>query len=520
MGTQKVATLAVLALGLWASMALAAGGPSAAGDLFEAAHRGDVPGAMRLIRDHPELVNTRDTNGETALRVALSYGHMDVVRAIWPYTAKDNISAAAALGDLTALRAQLRANPESANEADDGGWTPLHWAADQGQAEAAALLLDGGARLVRGGPWGRDPLLVAAAEGNNECVEVFLAHGADVNAAGADGMTALHYAVWQQHYDTAALLLARGANANAQTEFGQTPLHIAAAQGNEAVVKLLLRSSADVNARDLHEATPLTSAVGEDQLGTARLLLAHGARHDMFSAAGLGDGNAVRDLLRQNTALVAERDGLDEKTPLFWAVSRGHPEAIRLLVKAGAALEARDKRGQTALHWAVFKDQRDAAEQLLALGADVNAPATKRDHETPLMYAAELGYVKMAELLLHHGAAVDLRDEWGYSALHYAARKGTRDVAALLIDRGANVSARGGPGSSTPLQDAAAGGHLSTVRLLLDRGADVAATDNDGDTALTIAQKGGRSAVARLLVSYAERARSRSGRPVAAGPGG
>ena len=70
-----------------------------------------------------------------------------------------------------------------------------------------------------------------------------------------------------------------------------------------------------------------------------------------------------------------------------------------------------------------------------------------------------------------------------------------------LLNRGASLDVRD-EDSSTPLHDAAAGGHYNIVKLLLSKGADVGVFDEDGDSPLHLACNGGHAAVAGLLLEH------------------
>lgn len=122
------------------------------------------------------------------------------------------------------------------------------------------------------------------------------------------------------------------------------------------------------------------------------------------------------------------------------------------------------------------------------------------DGATLLHLAARDGIRAEAESLLQAGYGVNAVDNRGYTPLHYAARAGHASVVEVLLLRGADVNAESPPeGVVTPLLLAAAGGHLAVVRLLLARGASTTITDDSGRTPLTLARRGGRSAIAALL---------------------
>ena len=102
------------------------------------------------------------------------------------------------------------------------------------------------------------------------------------------------------------------------------------------------------------------------------------------------------------------------------------------------------RRGDSfaALHYAAKKGRKDAAEVLLANGADVNV----RDLSdwTPLHFAASRGHKDVAQVLLANGADVNAKDVLGRTPLHLAAPawRGGKHVAELLLAKGADVNAK------------------------------------------------------------------------------
>lgn len=200
---------------------------------------------------------------------------------------------------------------------------------------------------------------------------------------------------------------------------------------------------------------------------------------------------------RYDPKLAAVVMRLRERGSFIEVLKTGDLTEIRDVLNYEPGLAAsRDEQGATPLLAAASKGYKEAAELLLAKGADVNAK--DEDGVTPLYKAALMGHKDMAELLLAHGANVNLKDENGVTPLYKAAEEGHKDVAELLLDKGADVNAMSKNGG-TPLYEAAESGSKEVVELLLARGADVNAKNGSGETPLHAAAENGHKDVAELL---------------------
>jgi ankyrin repeat protein len=208
---------------------------------------------------------------------------------------------------------------------------------------------------------------------------------------------------------------------------------------------------------------------------------------DLLGAAARGDASAVRAALAAATPPdLRDKDG---RTPLHWAAEGGHTEVIRVLLDAGAEVDAQELDryfGRTPLHLAAQGGHTDAIQLLLNAGAEVNAE-DRGYGSKPLWYAVASGHAAAAKLLLEAGAAVNASnrtrspvsagDITGETALDRATKDGRADLVALLLAHGASFTSR-------PLFSAMARGHIEVMRLLLDHGADVHAKGWDGSTLL------------------------------------
>lgn len=187
------------------------------------------------------------------------------------------------------------------------------------------------------------------------------------------------------------------------------------------------------------------------------------------------------NILLEHGALVQVWDNHHRATPLHCAASVGNITSLRLLLKAGADVNA-GLAGRSALHYAVQSTAIDCVRELLKAGANPNTPQVYT--ETPLHVAAAMGSAVCVRLLLEHGANVQVQfGPWKTTALHLAAEDENAECSKLLLDAGAEINAQNHR-HQTPLHIAALSQSGETLELLLKRGANPNAEDNDGRTPL------------------------------------
>ncbi|HYL38342.1 MAG TPA: ankyrin repeat domain-containing protein, partial [Bryobacteraceae bacterium] len=166
-----------------------------------------------------------------------------------------------------------------------------------------------------------------------------------------------------------------------------------------------------------------------------------------------------------------------DATLVMHAAAFGSPEAMRMLLAAGADVDARNAFDATALLWAA----RDPVKVALLLARDANVNAQSKQGRTPLIVAAASSS-ESVRLLLAKGADVKAHDGAGITALMNAALAGDLDSVRWLVDKGADVNAeatRFQDFGATPLMAAACSGNPAVVRYLVVKGAKLQVASNN-----------------------------------------
>ena len=162
-----------------------------------------------------------------------------------------------------------------------------------------------------------------------------------------------------------------------------------------------------------------------------RLLLAAGPTLDVWDAASVGDTARLAQILDQDPSLVNAYSG-DGFFPLGLAAFFGHTPAARLLVERGAAVghAARNPMKVQPLHSAVAGRHFDIVRLLVEAGAPMNAG--QQEGWTPLQGAVHNQDLDMVRYLLDHGADPKAQNEAGTSAIGLAADGGSAEMLKLL----------------------------------------------------------------------------------------
>lgn len=239
--------------------------------------------------------------------------------------------------------------------------------------------------------------------------------------------------------------LDHGADPNTKRKGGNRipALGLAADKGNDPIVRALLKRGANIDATDCAKNTPLMHASRAARKDVVATLLSacpkptvNCRNQDGSIPLGSIAGNGGEEITRMLLDAGADIEAKDDKgrTPLVRAVSYGHIDVINTLLDRGANIETRSLKGYTPLFDAVYAavNALETVQLLLRRGADVHA---KDNIGNTALYHAAGGSIKIITALLEHEPSADVLvvNRYGETALFPAVRTGRIENVNLIL---------------------------------------------------------------------------------------
>jgi ankyrin repeat protein len=402
--------------------------------LMFAAQAGNGDAVTALLARGADVNAKEKVKGETALMIAAAHGRVDVIRILTAKGADPNVTtkvmdlaafnkeeqerfaqfqqqqAQASRGGRGAAPAEPNRggrgfNPNAKPGIDRqynftelvaywGGIAPLHFAARQGQIDAAKALLEAGANVdQRAIGDNSTPLVVAAINGHFDLARMLLDKGADPNAAQHNGVTPL-YAALNCQWAAKALYPQPRAYEQQQTSYLDlmNVLLDKGADPNVRLTKKVWYSQYDFDQSGVDEigSTPFWRAAYSADVDAMKLLVAHGADWNIPTSKGAGrprTGDIGERAVQDVSGLPPIPVGGPGVPPLLAAAGQGYGEgfaanhhrfapggmlpAVKYLVEElHADVNAREHEGNTAIHNAAARGDNEMIQYLISKGAD------------------------------------------------------------------------------------------------------------------------------------------------------
>lgn len=411
-------------------------------------------------------VNTVNESGHSPIHVAACYGKCIIVERLLSKGAEPNC-------------------------VDFFGSSPLHCAAAHGYQNIVLLLISAGAKLSQSDDDGNQPLHLASANGQIDCVKALLYFAEqagirlDVNAANKDGDTALHLAVKYYQKEIVEILLNYNANPFMKNKYENTVFELTESLSVKAILnekhdsvnlldvpnKFVINSSSVIpskrriskdeyglqpcRTKDIRIANELFRAAKYDDLKTLQRYLGFGPKNCFQNTSSPTESSfsyKCHPLCRCEKCNIESPNISDEETEEFPKMKVVSPNIC-------------DSDGFTVLHIACKYGSAVTVQFLLDIGAKINV-RTFEQLLTPLHIVCIQNQLNIAKILLSHTSCrINLQDQSGNTALHYASMAGNMRMVELLLKYTPDRMIRNARGK-TPLNEAEENLSYSLMRIL------------------------------------------------------
>lgn len=268
------------------------------------------------------------------------------------------------------------------------------------------------------------PVHFAAINPDPYYLKTLLSVKPEFNILDGQGRTPTHYASTCSAPEPLIYLIENGVNVKLADKVGKTPLYLAAEVGRLANVRVILKYQSMVESGSLGGGPPLLGSPDASKDSLINHPNSKNSYCPLHIAAANGHADVVAELLNQG----ADPDRTttatyDKLTPAMLAARHGHLPVLQLLIEKGDVnIEATDKKGRTALTYAVIDGQGHIVSYLLRMGA--NNQVKDSSGNTLVHYAAAYGWYFIWLLLLETGCPPNEPNDWKMTPLGIAFLKG------------------------------------------------------------------------------------------------
>ena len=450
-----------------------------------------------LLKSGKFDVNQRNAGGSTPLHLAVYKGHVKTVAKLLEHSnikinEPDNqgntpFQVGIEVGNARCIAELLKSKQVDEVQLAACAFTPLHWAIlNRSSAEKIEELLLQGVDVNAPDRYGHTPLHLAAEMGDAEVLAALLKSAEiEVNKLSNDKKTALYLAAKYGHAQAVTMLIA---SAGIQSEEAKgsclAALEVAAIHEHAAVIAELINSAkVDTYLPSQNAMKIINSAISEDKVKVVtELVKSEWIDFNGFSGPLLefvldnifqkGSGQMIVEVVRSNK-LGNEHLESFRFTSLHVAAITGDVKRIHeLLTSDGIDPNQLDgsSHGYAALHWAARNGHVEAVEELLKHSMlEVNILSTQ--YFTPMNLAISKGHLKVVMALLEDDRInANKPDGWGNPVLHQATLNNDLEIVTELLKSSKVDADLANEHGYTALHLAAYHGHVKVVAKLLSSG--------------------------------------------------
>lgn len=311
--------------------------------------------------------------------------------------------------------------------------------------------------------------------------------GANPNLRDSNASTALHLAIEGGFFDTAlALINLNGTDLYALNGDQKSPLELALAKKHWDIAAALIQAGVNPNSKKPNGSSIVSIAIREMD---GEIL------NSLVDAMGCDKNKILMDFFNAGND-INEKD-INGETVLHLAVRKNEKDWIMPLIKNGASLEASNKYGWTPLFSAIHFNSKSAFEALLEAGANLDSVDTHRN--TLLHFAAQNGKTEWIDYLIQKGIALEAINCRGGTPLIEAIVYEREETLEALLRAGANPNVQD-TSKKTPLHFATQIGKANFIKILIQHEADLEICDNWNFTPLQKAVNSGQEEAFLVLL--------------------
>lgn len=458
------------------------------------------------------LIDAQDSDGNTALHLAVIKGHVEAINALLSHNADDSILNK---NQDPALHLAIRQGPKAAQVISEFIKHPNANINIKGHHDFSILHIAVESSSIKVLELMHAEILARRQQETDTNNGDQVWHSKDRN-----GFTPVHLAARLGFHKLLEFLLSKCVEHNASpkdllntlSNDSKVPLHLAVERGQMESVGILLKYGADPTFLESYQPSPLHFACSQGQLDILKLMVDYCGQgvletrdreggNTLHSSSASINCEEIIPYLVSNGINVNDRD-INGDTPLANAVQLGSVSAVEQLLLHGADPLITDRQGRNALHLAVRSKRTAVFKKIVKCNtARIMAESSDEERSYPIHHALKLGVSEMVTKLLTLTTET-FKDNKGNNYVHLVALSGnekslTELLNHLCVRHMVNEINQAG---FTPLHFAAMSSSQAILKKLIDFGA-VIHKNKSGHTPFMLACSKGNLEAAKLLYS-------------------